>query len=137
MTKNHGPFTIWTSTIYYLFRHLFESDRVMRLLDGIDGISFGLEGMYGVEGLLVILPFDGLFGAESGLVDLRVRRTATNAAQHHALDTHRIGGTEDGTDIMLAADVIKYHDQRQLVRLFVLVYIHPPHLGGRQFLTHS
>ena len=80
---------------------------------------------------------DGLFGAESGLVDLCVRRAATDTAEHHALYTHRIGGTEDGTDIMLAADVVKHHDQRQFVRLFVLVYIHPPHLGGRQFLTHS
>ena len=137
MTKDHGPFTIWTSTIYYLFRHLFKRHGVMRLLDGIDGISFGLQGMYCIEGLFIILPFDRLFGAKCGLMDLRVRRTATNAAQHHALDTHRIGGTEDGTDIMLAADVVKHHDQRQFVRLFVLVYIHPPHLGGRQFLTHS
>ena len=137
MTKDHGPFTIWTSTIYYLFRHLFKRHGVMRLLDGKDGIAFGLQGTHGVEGLFIILPFDGLFGAESGLVDLCVRRTATNAAQHHALYTHRIGGTKDGTDIMLAADVVKDDDQRQFVRLFVLVYIHPPHLGGRQFLTHS
>ena len=137
MTKDHGPFSIWTSTIYYLFRHLFKRHGVMRLLDGKDGIAFGLQGTHGVEGLFIILPFDGLFGAEGGLVDLCVRRTATNAAQHHALDTHRIGGTEDGTDIMLAADVVKDDDQRQFVRLFVLVYIHPPHLGGRQFLTHS
>ena len=121
MAEDHGPFTIWTSTIYYLFRHLFKRHGVMRLL----------------EGVFIILPFDRLFGAKCGLMDLRVRRTATNAAQHHALDTHRIGGTKDRTDIMLAADVVKDDDQRQFVRLFVLVYIHPPHLGGRQFLTHS
>ena len=137
MAEDHGPFTIWTSTIYYLFRHVFESDRVMGLLDGKDGVSFGLEGMYGVEGLLVILPFDRLFGAKCGLMDLRVRRAATDAAEDDALDAHGVGGTKDGTDIMLAADVIKHHDQRQFVRLFVLVYVHPPHLGGRQFLTHN
>ena len=137
MTKDHGPFTIWTSTIYYLFRHVFKRHRVMRLLDGKDGIAFGLQGTHGVEGLFIILPFDGLFGAEGGLVDLCVRRTTTDTAEHHALYTHRICGTKDRTDIMLAADVVKHHDQRQFVRLFVLVYIHPPHLGGRQFLTHS
>ena len=137
MTKDHGPFSIWTSTIYYLFRHLFKRHGVMRLLDGKDGIAFGLQGTHGVEGLFIILPFDGLFGAEGGLVDLCVPRTTTNTAEHHALYTHRIGGTKDRTDIMLAADVVKDDDQRQFVRLFVLVYIHPPHLGGRQFLTHS
>ena len=70
-------------------------------------------------------------------MNLLIRWAATDTAEHHALYTHRIGGTKDGTDIMLAADVVKDDDQRQLVRLFVLVYIHPPHLGGRQFLTHS
>ena len=109
----------------------------MRLLDGKDGVSCGLEGMYGVEGVFIILPFDGLFGAEGCLMDLCVRRAATNAAEDDALDTHGVCGTKDRTDIMLAADVVEDDYQRQFVRLFVLVYIHPPHLGGRQFLTHS
>lgn len=137
MAEDHGPFTIWTSTIYYLFRHVFEGDRVMRLLDGKDGVSFGLEGMYGVEGVFIILPFDGLFGAKGCLMDLCVRRTATDAAEDDALDTHGVCGTKDRTDIMLAADVVEDDYQRQFVGFFVLVYIHPPHLGGRQFLTHS
>ena len=137
MAEDHGPFTIWTSTIYYLFCHVFERHGFMRLLDGKDGESFGLEGMYGVEGVFIILPFDGLFGAEGCLMDLCVRRAATYAAEDDALDAHRVGGTKDRTDIMLAADVVKHHDQRQFVRLIVWVYIHPPHLGGRQFLTHS
>ena len=137
MAEDHGPFPIWTSTIYYLFRHVFEGDGVMRLLDGKDGVSFGLEGMYGVEGVFVILPFDGLFGAKGCLMDLRVRRTTTNAAEDDALDTHGVCGTKDRTDIMLAADVVEDDYQRQFVGFFVLVYIHPPHLGGRQFLTHS
>ena len=109
----------------------------MCLLDGKDGVSFDLEGMYGVEGVFVILPFDGLFGTEGGLMDLLIRGAATDAAEDDALDAHGVCCTKDGTDIMLAADVVEDDYQRQFVGFFVLVYIHPPHLGGRQFLTHS
>lgn len=109
----------------------------MSLLDGKDGVSFGLQGTYGVEGVFVIRPRDGFFGSEGGLVNLLIRGAATDAAEDDSLDTHGVGGTEDRSDVMLAADVVKHHHQRQFVGLFVLVYIHPPHLGGRQFLTHS
>ena len=78
----------------------------MRLLDGKDGVSFGLKGMYGVECVFIIQPFDGLFGAKCGLMNLRVRRAATYAAEDDALDTHGVCGTKDRTDIMLAADVV-------------------------------
>ena len=124
-------------TFDYLFCHVFEGDRVVCLLDGKDGIAFGLQGTYGVEGVFVILPFDGLFGSEGGLMDLLIRGAATNAAEDDALDTHGVCGTKDRTDIVLAADVVEDDYQRQFVGFFVLVYIHPPHLGGRQFLTHS
>ena len=70
-------------------------------------------------------------------MDLCIRRTATDATEDDALDAHRVGGTKDRTDIMLAADVVEDDYQRQFVGFSVLVYIHPPHLGGRQFLTHS
>ena len=109
----------------------------MRLLDGKDGVSFGLEGMYGVEGVFVILPFDGLFGSEGGLMDLLIRGAATNAAEDDAFDTHGVGGTEDRSDIMLAADVIQNNHQRQFIGLAVLVYIHAPHFGGCQFVAHN
>ena len=126
MAENHGD-----SVERQTLRYLFEGDRVMCLLDGKDGIAFGLQGTYGVEGVFVILPFDGLFGSEGGLMDLLIRGAATNAAEDDAFDTHGVGGTEDRSDIMLAADVIKHHHQRQFVGFFILVYIHPPHLGGR------
>ena len=45
-------------------------------------------------------------------MDLRVRRTTADAAEHDPLDTHRVGGAENGTYVMLTADVIEYHHQR-------------------------
>ena len=84
----------------------------MGLLNGINSVPFGLQGTNSVQGLFVILPFDGFFCAECGFMDLGVRRTATNTAEHHFLDPHRVGGAEDGAYIMLAADIIQYHHQR-------------------------
>ncbi len=120
-----------------LFCDVFKGDGVMRLLDGIDGISFVLQSMHGVQGVLIVLPTDTLFGTECGLVDLLVRRAATDTAQHDALDTHGVGGTENGTYVMLAADIIEHDDQRQFVRLAVLVHVHATHFGSGKFLAHS
>ena len=98
--------------IYDLLCHFFEGDRVMSLLDGEDGITLILKCSDGVEGVFVILPFDGFFGSEGGLMNLLIRGAATDAAEDDALDTHGVGGTEDRSDIMLAADVVKHHHQR-------------------------
>ena len=111
-----------------MFRYFFQRDGVVCLFDGIDGVSMRLQVPYCVQGLLVIRPCHALFGTKGSLVYLCVRRTAADAAQHHALDTHRIRRTEDGTDIMLAAYIIEHHYQRQLVRPAVLVNAHTPQL---------
>ena len=133
MTKNDRYFR----SIVQFTRDFFERDRVMGLLHGINGVSFGLQGLNGVQCLFIVLPFNGFFGTEGGLVYLRVRRAATDAAEHHALDTHRIGGAEDSTYIMLAAHVVQHYHQRQFVCLAVLLDVHTPHLGCSQFCTHS
>ena len=94
------------------FRDVFERHGVMGLFDGINGVTFGLQGAHGVQGLFEIGPFDGFFGAEGGLMDLCIRRAATYAAEHDFLDTHRVGGAEDSAYVMLTADVIEHHHQR-------------------------
>ena len=81
----------------------------MRLFDGIDRVSFVLQGTHGLDGILVILPFDGLFGTEGGFMYLWVGRAATDAAEHNTLDTHGVGGTENGSYIMLAAHIVQYY----------------------------
>ena len=70
-------------------------------------------------------------------MDLLVRRATTNAAEHHFLNAHGVGGAEDRTYVMLTAHVIEHHDQRQFVRLAVLVHVHATHLSGCQFFSHS
>lgn len=78
----------------------------MCLFDGIDGVTLCFEFAHCVQGLLIILPLDRLFCAQRGLMDLLIRRTATDAAEDHALDTHRIGRAEDSPYVMLTTHVI-------------------------------
>ena len=66
-------------------------------------------------------------------MDLLIRRAATNAAQYYFLYAHCVCSTENGTHVMLASDIIENNYQRQFVRFFVLVYVHPSHFGGGQF----
>ena len=116
---------------------LFERDRVMGLLNGINGITLYLQVLDSVQGLFVILPFNRFFGAECRLMDLLVRRATTYTAEHHAFYAPGIGGAKDRTHVMLTAHVIEHHDQRQFVRLAVLVHVHATHLSCGQFFTHS
>ena len=110
--------------------HFFQRHGVMCLFDGIDGITLFLQVLHGVEGLFVIGPIDGLFGAQSGLMDLLVRRTATDPAEYDAFDTHSVRRTEDCAYVMLAADVIEHDDQGQFVCFVVLGHAHSTHLSG-------
>ena len=52
----------------------------MCLLNGINGVTLGFEVLYSVQRIFVILPFDGFFCTECGLVDLGVGRTTTDTA---------------------------------------------------------
>ncbi len=112
MAQNDRDFCTLYIVPLYIFRYFLQRHGVMRLFDGIDGVPFGLQGLDSVQGLFVITPSDALFGTECSLMDLLVRRTTTDAAEHDPLDTHRVGGTEDGTYVMLTAHVIEYHHQR-------------------------
>ena len=51
----------------------------MSLLDGINGVSFSFERLHGLDRIFVIRPIDALFGTQSRLVQLLVRRTAAYA----------------------------------------------------------
>ena len=109
----------------------------MCLLDGINRITFVLQRLHGIQRLFIIRPLDTLFGTQRGLMDLCIRRTATDTAEHDAFDTHRIRRPEYRTHIMLAAHIIQHNYQRQLIRLTVLVDIHATHLSSRSFLAHK
>ena len=131
MAENNGQFTIRRLTIDDLICHLFERDRVVRLLNGIDGISLLLQRINGIQRVGKILPFDAFFCTQSSLMNLRVGRTTTDSAKHNALNTHRIGRTKNRTYIMLTADVIEHHHQRDLIRLLVLRHTQAVHFGCR------
>ena len=66
-------------TICALFCCLFQRDRIMSLLDGINGVPCRLERLHGLDRIFVIRPIDALFGTQSRLVQLLVRWTATYA----------------------------------------------------------
>ena len=70
-------------------------------------------------------------------MDLLIRRAATYTAEHDSFDTHRIGSAEDSAHVMLTAHVIQHNHNRQFVRFAVLLHIHAPHLGCRQFFAHN
>lgn len=63
-------------------------------------------------------------------MNLLIGRAATNATKYYFFYAHRVGGAKNGPHVMLTSDIIKNNYQRQFVRLFVLVYVHPPHFGG-------
>ena len=65
--------------------HLLECEGVMRLFDGIDGEALAAELVDGVERVRVIVPSDGLFGSEGGLVYLVVGGAAAYAAEGDAV----------------------------------------------------
>ena len=131
VAEDDRQLTIGRLTIDDLVSNLLKGQGVVRLLDGIDRIAFGLQGFDGVEGILEIGPIDTIFCTECGLVNLGIRRAAADAAEHDALDAHGIRRAEYGPHIMLATDIIEHHNERQFVRFAVLVYAHAPHLGCR------
>ena len=81
----------------------------MCLFDGIDGVTLLLQVPNGVQGLFIVLPFDGFFGTKCGLMQFLIRRTAADTAQHHAFNTHRVSGAKNSTHVMLTAHVVQHH----------------------------
>ncbi len=125
MSENHSDFRTIVHcplSIFHFTRYLFERDRVVGLLDGIDSEALLLEGLHSFECVPEIAPIDTLFGAERGLVNLLIGRAATYTAEHDALDTHGIGGTKDGSYIMLATHIVEHYHQRQFVCLLIVVH---------------
>ena len=102
----------------------------MCLLDGIDRITFVLQRFHGIQRLFIIRPLDGLFGAESGLMNLLIRRAATDTAEHDPFYSHCVRRAKDSTYVMLAAHIIEHDHERQFVCLAVLIDIHATHLSG-------
>ena len=123
--------------IYDLFGYFFEGDGIVCLLDGIDGVSFFFQGIYGVQGVLKILPLHAFFSTQSCLVQLLIRRTTADTAKHHFLYPHGIGRTKNSTYVMLATHIVQHHHQRQFIRFVVFRHTHAAHLGCGQFLTHN
>ena len=59
-----------------------------------------------------MFPVDRLFGAESGLVDLAVRRGGGDAAEADTRATESVGCAERGADIVEGADLVEYQHDR-------------------------
>jgi hypothetical protein len=78
----------------------------MCLFDSIDGVTFGFERLDGFQSVFVILPFDGFFGSECGLMNFGIGRAATDSAEYNPFNPHGVCGAEDCSHIMLATHVI-------------------------------
>ncbi len=59
-----------------------------------------------------MLPGDGLFGAERGFGDPRVRRAAGDSGQIQLVAAGCIGGAEERADIVQAAHVVEQDGNR-------------------------
>ena len=103
MTQNDSDFSL------HLLRRFFERNGVVGLLYGIDGVTLFFQRLDGFQGILVVLPFYAFFRSQSRLMDLLVRRAATDPAQHHFLNAHGIRSAEYSTHIMLAANVVQHY----------------------------
>ena len=84
-------------------------NRVLRLLDGDDGVAVGAEGSDSVEGIGVVLPRHHLLGPERGLVNFGRRRKGADAAEGYAVDMEGVGAAENAADVIGAAHIVQHH----------------------------
>ena len=82
------------------------------MFDSIDLIALRLQVANGIQRVRIILPFNGLFRTEGGLVNLLVGRATADTAKSHTGDAHGIGSTKYCSDVVLAPHVVEYDHQR-------------------------
>ena len=108
-------------SVLNFFGGLLKGDGMVRLLYGIDLIAPCLQRLHRIHRLSKCLPRHRLLCAEGSLMQVVVgaqrvglRRDAT---QIQAFQQEGIGCAEDSTHVMLAADIVKHHHQRQFLCL--------------------
>ena len=110
-----------------------EFDRMHRLLHGDDGIALRPQRGDGVQGIVEMLPRDGVFRAEGRFMDLGGRRDGGDAARKDFVDVEGIGGPESAADIMRAADVVQHHGESRRRQIPVRVGGHAAQFDIQQF----
>ena len=84
--------------------------RILRLFDGDDRVSFGLQLLHGIEGGGEVAPGDGVFSAEGGLVDFGRRGDGADSAEVNPARAERVGAAEGASDVVGAADIVEYYN---------------------------
>ena len=113
--------------------HVFQHDTVFGLLYRKHYVAFPTQVINSFNRVINILPVDREFGSQGRLVHLGMGRSGRNAAQIDALHTESIRRTENRTDVVQAAHVVKYHNQRQFVGLLELFGTDAVQFGNLQF----
>ena len=106
----------------------------MCLLYGIYGVAIGLQCLDRINRLLKIAPVHGEFSTECCLVNLVVGWAAAYTAEPYALQAKSIGGTEGSPYIVLAADIVKYHNEGHFLRFMECLWREAVHLLYSRFL---
>ena len=110
-----------------------ELDRMDRLLHGDDGIPLRMQGGDGVQGVVEMLPRDGVLRAEGRFMDLGGRRHGGDAAGKDFVDAEGIGRPESAADIVRAADVVQHDGEPRRRQIPVRVGGHAAQFDIQQF----
>jgi len=94
-------------------------DALWRGFDGGDLVAAGSQVMNDRDGIPGVFPRDRFLGAERGLRDGFFGRTAGDAAQTQFFDASGVGGSEEGSDVVEAANVIEHDGYGQRGDAFI------------------
>lgn len=97
-----------------------EADASLDLFEHADPIASATQFGNGVERVVEIFPFDGVFRSEGGFVDFGRRRGRGDSAKHHAVNKKGVGGPEDRSDVVERTNVVEHNRQRQFLPPAVL-----------------
>ena len=96
-------------------------------------VAVGLEAADGLQGVIDMLPGDGILGAEGRFVDLRGGRNRRNAAQKDFVDTEGIGRPEGAAHVVRTADVVQHDDESGRRKFLVLRGRNPAQFDVEKF----
>ena len=104
---------------------------VDRLLHGDDRIAFILQAADGFQGIIDMLPGDGIFGAQGGLVDFRGGRDRGDATKENLVDAEGIRGPEGRPYVVRTADIVQHNHQPRRGKILILSSRYP----AQSFMT--
>lgn len=110
-----------------------ELDRMDRLLHGDDGVPLRMQRGHGVQGVIEMLPRDGILRAKGRFMDLGGRRYGGDSAGKDFVDAEGIGRPESAADIVRAADVVQHHGEPRRRQIPVRVGGHAAQFDIQQF----